>query len=130
MKRIGYSSIKRGAIFSGTVVAFRLELLASISPTTSPQIVFLFLIFILAFIFFKTSKIPVRVGFSKTFLIVTFEFLEIRARMIINAADEISPGTEMSFASIGVLPKIEMIFLFFDFLTLILAPKYLSMISV
>ena len=47
-----------------------------------------------------------------------------------NAADEISPGTEMSFASIGVLPKIEMIFLFFDFLTLILAPKYLSMISV
>ena len=123
------SSTKSSVKITGTN-SFKLELLASISPTTSPQIIFLFLIVILAFIFFNTSKIPVRVGFNKTFLIVTVEFLEIRERMIMKAADEISPGTEISFASIGVFPNIEMIFLFLDFLTLILAFKYLSMISV
>ena len=123
------SSTKSSVKITGTN-SFKLELLASISPTISPQTVFLFLILILAFIFLSTSKIPVRVGFNKTFLIVTVEFLEISARMIMKAADEISPGTEISFASIGVFPKIEMIFLFLDFLTLILAFKYLSMISV
>ena len=69
----------------------------------------------------RTNKsIPrlIKNRFNKTFLIVTVEFLEIRARIIMKAADEISPGTEISFASIGVLPKIEIIFLFFDFLFL------------
>ena len=104
----------------------RFELSAKISPTISPFMIFLLKIFMLAFIFFRTSKSPVLKKLSPTFLSIILLCLVIRAATIKKAAELKSPGTKISFGfkKFGDFKVITFSFFF------ILAPRYLRRISV
>ena len=75
------------------LIPFRLgEYLHSISAISSPLYIFLFFIFILPFIFFNISIIPVLELLTFTFLIKISEFSVNNVRTIKNEAELISPG--------------------------------------
>ena len=92
----GNSSIAKGTKYSGISIPFRLELRIVISATGSPPTWVLLLRLISAFINFKISMIPVRVGLIPTCVSVSSLSWLIAAATIKKAADEISAGTAIS----------------------------------
>ena len=128
--KIGISSMIFGIMLFGTFIPSNCEDFTIMSPQSSLQVFVLLSISIFAFIFNKTSNKPDLVLFNPTFLIITSEFLEIKAATIINAADEKSPTTSyeeildnFEFFRNIVLPSD-------DFETSIDPPKYSIIFSV
>ena len=68
--------------------------LTNISPTNSPESIFLFLISILPPICIRISISPDLVGFNPTFFMDIAESLAIKPAIIKNAAEEKSPTTK------------------------------------
>ena len=93
MLKIGISSIILAITPPLISTPFNSDDSTNISPTNSPDKMFLFLISILPPIFIRISIRPLLVGFNPTFLMEIFESLAIKPAIIKNAADEKSPTT-------------------------------------
>jgi hypothetical protein len=98
--RIGISSIMFGITSPLILMPLSEDDLTYISPTSSFDLSFWFLISINPPIDIRTSINPHLVGFKPTFLITIFDSLAIKPATIKNAADEKSPTTSYDFVAI------------------------------